>query len=250
MSRLSWLITAILIAAALSLAGAPATAQSRSNPVMDQMIQALGGPAFLDVKEIQTGGRFFAFTKGELSGSDIFADYIKFPDMERTEFGFGKNKAITINRGTEGWKIEPKEKEPQPMPVKAGEEFLANFKTSFDYVLRFVVKQPQTTIQSLSSEIIDFKRTDVVELRDPAKNRIRFYVDRETKLPVKMQVRRSDETNLNEEQYGNWHKFQGVMTPLFVGRYKDGVKIMEIRAETAAYNSGLSDNLFSPPATK
>ena len=116
--------------------------------------------------------------------------------------------------------------------------------------VRIVVKQPQTTIQSLSSEIIDFKRTDVVELRDPAKNRIRFYVDRETKLPVKMQVRRSDETNLNEEQYGNWHKFQGVMTPLFVGRYKDGVKIMEIRAETAAYNSGLSDNLFSPPATK
>src|SRR5437867_76112 len=92
MSRLSWLITTIVIAAALSLAGPPATAQSRSNPVMDQMIQALGGPAFVDVKEIQTGGRFFAFTKGELSGSDIFADYIKFPDMERTEFGFGKKQ--------------------------------------------------------------------------------------------------------------------------------------------------------------
>src|SRR6266850_368165 len=250
MNRLSWLVTTIAIAAALSVAGPPATAQSRSNPAMDQMIQALGGQAFLDVKEIHIGGRFFAFTKGDLSGSDIFVDYIKFPDMERTEFGFNRNKSITINRGTEGWKIEPKEKDPQPIPIKAGEEFLAGFKTSFDYVLRFVVKNPQTTIQNLASEIIDFKRTDVVELRDPAKNRIRFFIDRETKLPVKMQVRRADQPNLNEEQYGNWHRFQGVMTPLFMGRYKDGVKIMEIRAETAAYNSGLSDNLFSPPATK
>jgi hypothetical protein len=250
MSRLSRLLTTIAIAAALSLAGPPARAQSRSNPVLDQMIQALGGQAFLDVKDIQITGRFFSFTKGELSGSDIFADYIKFPDMERTEFGFNRNKSITINKGTEGWKIEPKEKEPQPIPIKAGEEFIAGFKTSFDYVLRFVLKHPQTTLQNLPSEIIDFKRTDVVELRDQAKNRIRFFIDRETKLPVKMQVRRSDQPNLNEEQYGNWHKFQGVMTPLFIGRYKDGVKIMEIRAETAAYNPGLSDNLFSPPATK
>jgi hypothetical protein len=35
------------------------------------------------------------------------------------------------------------------------------------------------------------------------------------------------------------------MTPLFVTRYSDGVKTMEIRAETATYNSGLSENLFT-----
>jgi hypothetical protein len=84
-----------------------------------------------------------------------------------------------------------------------------------------------------------------VELRDPAKNRIRFYIDRETRLPVKMQVRRSDDSKLREEEYANWHKFQGVMTPLFVSRYTDGVKTMEIRAETVVYNSGLADKLFT-----
>jgi hypothetical protein len=60
-----------------------------------------------------------------------------------------------------------------------------------------------------------------------------------------MQVRRSDDPKLREEQYANWHKFQGVMTPLFVTRYTDGVKTMEIRAETVVYNSGLADNLFT-----
>jgi hypothetical protein len=164
--------------------------------------------------------------------------------MERTEFGTNKNKSITINRGKEGMKVEGK-KDPEQQTPGEVEEFLKGFKTSFEYVLRFVVQDRQTTIQNLPTEIIQFKRTDVVELRDAAKNRIRFYIDRATRLPVKMQVRRSDDSKLREEEYANWHKFQGVMTPLFVTRYTDGLKTMEIRAETVVYDSGLADTLFT-----
>ena len=227
----------------------PAAAQSRPAQVIDQMIDALGGAAFLEVRDIHNTGRFFGFTRGELSSSDIFSDYIKFPDLERTEFGTLSRRSVTINRGKEGWKI-PGKKEPQPQSAVETEEFLKGFKTSFDYVLRFILKERQTTIQNLPGELIDFKRVDVVELRDPEKNRIRFYVDRDTHLAVKMQVRRTDESKIHEEQYANWHKFEGVMTPLYVSRLTDNVKTMEIHLETSAYNSGLSDNLFAPPASK
>jgi len=174
----------------------------------------------------------------------LFSDFIKFPDMERTEFGGPKFKSITINRGKTGSKVEGK-KDPAEQTPGEGVEFLKGFKTSFDYVLRFVVQDRQTTIQNLPTEVVNFKRTDVVEMRDAAKNLIRFYIDRETHLPVKMQVRRNDDPKLREEQYANWHKFQGVQTPLFVTRYTDGLKTMEIRAETVTYNSGLADNLFT-----
>ena len=50
--------------------------------LIDQMLKALGGQSFLDVKDIHTTGRFFGFTRGELSAGDLFSDYIKFPDME------------------------------------------------------------------------------------------------------------------------------------------------------------------------
>jgi len=204
----------------------------------------LGGQTFIDVDDIHTTGRFFAFTRGELSAADLFSDFIKFPDMERTEFGGPKFKSITINRGKTGSKVEGK-KDPAEQTPGEGVEFLKGFKTSFDYVLRFVVQDRQTTIQNLPTEVVNFKRTDVVEMRDAAKNLIRFYIDRETHLPVKMQVRRNDDPKLREEQYANWHKFQGVQTPLFVTRYTDGLKTMEIRAETVTYNSGLADNLFT-----
>ena len=97
---------------------------------------------------------------------------------------------------------------------------------------------------------MDFKRADVLEVRDAAKNRIRFYIDRASHLPMKMQVRRANESSVSEELYGNWHRFQEVMTPLLISRSTNGLKTMEIRTETAAYNSGLSDSLFEAPLTK
>ena len=224
-------------------------AQTKSNESIDQMIGALGGPAFTDVKDIHTSGRFFTFSHGDLSSSDLFSDYLKFPDMERTEFGTLNKKSITINRGKEGWKIVGK-RAAEPQAAAESEEFLKAFQTSFDYVLRFVINERQTTIQKVGSEIIDFKRVDVVEVRDPEKNLITFYIDRDTHLPVKMQVRRTGESKIREEQYNNWHKFQGVMTPAYVSRLIDGVKSMEVHLDTAAYNSGLSDNLFAPPPSK
>src|SRR5437870_825039 len=224
------------------VAANPVQTQTKANQLIDQMIDALGGQTFLDVKDIHTTGRFFAFTRGQLSGFDIFSEYIKLPDMERVEFGPTTRRTTQINRGKEGWKIVAK-KSPEPQSPGEIEEFLKGLKTSLDYVLRFTLEERQTTVQPLPSEMIDFKRIDVVELRDPEKNRIRFYIDRDTHLPIKMQVRRTEESKLHEEQYSNWHKFQGAMTPMYVSRLTDGVKTMEIHLDTAVYDSGLSDNL-------
>jgi hypothetical protein len=233
---------------AFSLFPIPARAQAPSaRKILGDMLQALGGQEFLDVTDIKTAGRVFQFRRGELASGDNFLDYIKFPLMERTEFGKEKNKEITINNGNSGWKSVPKDKEPQEQMPAEIQEFQAGFKTSFDYILRFTLSDPKTTIQVIGTEIVDFDRTDVVELRDPAKNRIVFYINRSTKLPIKMQVRRSDEKVLREERYGNWHRFQGILTPLFLSRTTDGDKTMEIRLDTAAYNSGLPDTLFTVP---
>src|SRR6266513_5264810 len=115
-----------------SVSSAPA-AQTKATQSIDQMIEALGGQAYLDAKDIHTSGRFFSFTRGDLTGSDIFSDYVKFPDMERAEFGTVKKKLITINRGKEGWKIVGK-REPEPQGAAEAEEFLKGFKTEIDYV--------------------------------------------------------------------------------------------------------------------
>jgi len=248
-------IRRVLYAAVLFAAvGAEGYAQTTSSgrQLLDKMIQALGGKAFLEVREIQTRGRFYNFKRDQVSAADLYTDYLKFPDMERTEFGREKEKTIQINRGIEGWIVRPPVKKGDPeiteMTPAQTEDFLNNFKTQFDYMIRFIVNTPQASVLAAGSEVVDFKRSDILEIRDAQKNLMRVFIDRETSLPLKTQTRLSGESILHEDIYANWHRFDGVMTPLMVVRFKDGVKAMEIRTESVQYNPGFADSLFSPPA--
>jgi hypothetical protein len=245
-------VLTVVVALGVSNLNSYAQTTPAARQLLDSMITALGGEEFLSVKDIRTNGRFFTFKRDEIATSDFYVDYVKFPDMERTEFGREKQKTIQINHGLEGWVVAPpKDKgDPDVRPQSAAqtEDFLDNFKTSFDYVMRFVVPNPKASAINTGSEVVDFKRADVVEIRDSQKNLMRVYIDRDTRLPVKVQTRRFDESVVHEEIYANWHRFDGVMTPLMVVRYRDGTKTMEIRAENAKYDSGLDDSLFAPPA--
>jgi outer membrane lipoprotein-sorting protein len=220
--------------------------------LLDSMLKALGGQVFLEVRDIQMRGRFFNFKRDQISASDVYRDYVKYPEMERTEFGKEKESTVYINRGDEGWIVSPPprkgEPEVQEMTPAQTEDFLTNFRTSLDYVVRFVLKAPKTSVITTGSEVVDFKRTDILEVRDADKNLIRIFVDRDTRLPLKTQTRLAGQADVDEDVFANWHRFDGVMTPLLIIRHKNGVKTMEIRAESVEYNSGLPDSLFSPPS--
>ncbi len=246
-------ISSAIIALLLLCGSAHAQTSQSAQKVFDSMIEALGGKAFLDVKEIQTSGRNFKFRRNEVVSSDIFTDFIKFPEMERTEFGKEKDRVVQINNGNRGWKITPPAKgkipDVQEQSIPEEESFIDEFKAEFDYMVRFMVNAPKATLVNAGSDLVEYKRVDVLELRDPSKNLMRIFIDRETHLPVKTHFRRADESSVIERQYANWHQFDGVMTPLMVIFYKDGVKIEERRFDKVMYNPGFPDSLFAPPAT-
>ena len=220
--------------------------------MLDSMIEALGGQIYLEVGTVHTSGRFFNFKRSEISASDLYNDYVKYPDMELTEFGKEKEQTIYINRGDEGWIVSPPPRkgdpEVQEQSAAQTDDFMNNFKTAFDYVVRFVLNDPKTSVIATGPDIVGFKRVDVLEIRDADKNLIRIFVERETRLPLKTQIRLADESILHEDEFANWHRFDGVMTPLLVIRRKDGVKTMEIRADSVEYNTAMPDSMFSPPS--
>jgi outer membrane lipoprotein-sorting protein len=236
--------------AALGLAASAQTPTAKS--VFDAMVQALGGKAFLDVKEYQFSGRFFRFNRGEVGALDLYAELVRVPDKRRLEFGKENEKRLEINDGENGWIVTPPEKrngtpDVQPQPARQTQAFLDEIETSFEYVTRFLINAPRTSLVNAGSDLVEYKRVDVLEFRDVDKNLLRIYVDRQTHLPIKVQMRRADESSVLEKTWANWHKFDGVMTPLMEVQYKDGVKIMELRIEKVAYNPGFADSLFAPP---
>jgi hypothetical protein len=226
----------------------PASAQSdKSSTVINDMIAALGGKAFLEVREIQSSGKIFGFKNDTMSGSDVFVDYVKFPDKRRTEYGTYRIKPTEIINGETGWNIDLPKIEAKP-PAEA-KSLQAGFKTGFQYVARFILNRPGLVLQHVGTELIVFRSNDVIEFRDSG-NLLRLFVDQQSHLPTKMEVRRSGETFMREEQYANWHDFQGIQTALFIIRLKDGEREREIRFDNVSYNPGMADSLFAPPAAR
>ncbi len=124
-----------------------------------------------------------------------------------------------------------------------------HFKTGFQYVARFILNRPGLALQHVGTELIAFRSNDVIEFRDSG-NLFRLFVDQQSHLPTKIEVRRAGETFLREEQFANWHDFQGIQTALFIIRFKDGEREREIRFDNVSYNPGMADSLFAPPAAR
>jgi len=233
--------------AAMALASTAAAQTDKSAAIINDMINALGGKKFLDVREIQSSGKVFAFKRDQMSGTNDFINYLKYPDKQRTEYGTSKIKPATIYNGESGWNVVDKKIE--ELPVTDVKEFQAGLHTGLQYVARFVLTKPGLTTQYVGSGLIDYKPNDMVEFRDSG-NFFRLYIDQQTHLPTKMEIRRSGETFIREEQYANWHEFQSIKTALYLIRLRDGERNQEIRYADVAYNTGLADSLFNPTSTR
>ena len=222
----------------------PSTAQTDARALVENAIQTLGGDNYVNAVDVKSTGRFFQFQRGQLIGAEVFVDYIQFPDKERTEFGDDED-IVRINNGVQGWNINEDNVEEQ-IPEQI-DVFWEELKVSLDYLLRVVVADPETTIQYIGREMIDFTRADVIELRDDDRTRITLYLERGTGLPLKKSVRRLDDPAVHEEVYSKFHQVQDIHTPLLIHRYTDGLKTMEIRFEEVTYNNAFSDRLFVEP---
>jgi hypothetical protein len=220
-------------------------AQTDARVILDNAIQTLGGDAYLDAADVKITGRFFQFQRGELVGGESFVDHIQFPDKERTEFG-DDGDIVRINNGVQGWNVNDEEVTEQ-IPEQI-DLFWEEFKVSLDYLLRYVVNDTATTLQYLGREMIDFKRADILEIRDDDRTRVTLYIERESGLLMKKSVRRLNDPAVHEEVYSNFHDIDGVLTPLLIHRYTNGLKTMELRYDELSYNNGFSDLLFVEPS--
>jgi hypothetical protein len=225
-------------ALAAPLAASP---QGEAGEVLDRAIETLGGEVWLGVEDVYAKGRYYQFQRGQLAGADVFEDYVKFPDKERTEFG-EDGERVRINNGDRGWNVTDGNVEAQiPEQVTA---FREEFEVSLDYLLRNVLSGSEISLQYVGRDTIGFSRVDVLELRDEDRTRIGLYIDRSSGRILQKTVRRLSSPQVHEEIYSNYHEIDGVLTPLLVTRYTDGVKTMEIRFETVRYNRGMDDGLF------
>lgn len=225
----------------------PAESEAKAKQLIQAAIDALGGQAYLNVRDSTCSGRAGTFGhSGELNGYGHFVDYSEPPDHERQE-NLPKRNIIDVFAGDKGWTLDRggvSEKSSAEMAKYQGD-----LQFDLDYVLRHRIHEKDMIIRYAGPDIVELKEADWVELVDSDNRTIRIAFSRNTHLPIQENVElRDPSTDFRLEYrlyFSDYHPISGIETPFQTARERNGVKVFQVFLESCQYNTGLPSSLFS-----
>jgi hypothetical protein len=224
---------------------------NKAKALISQMVEALGGQAYMSIQDISQEGRTYAFHHGQPEGVGVlFWRFYKYPDKDRVELT-KKRDVIYIYRGDEGFEITYKGTRADD--PKAVSDYLRRRHYSLDWVLRKWLNEPGIALFYEGSTVAAQKDTQQVTIMNARDQGVTLYIESNTHLPVKKSFSWRDPTdrqrNVEEEVYDNYRPVQGIMTPFSVTRFYNGDMSNQRFINTVTYNKGLSDSLFEASIT-
>jgi len=222
---------------------------ARARQLLAQMIQALGGDAYLHFTDVEQEGRTNGFYHGTPTGGTApFWRFYKFPDKERVELTKQRDWIVIHNggRGTEttfhGTKLEDDE---------ANREYVLRDTYSMENVLRNWLNAPGTAFFYDNSGFVDNHQVENVTVANANDQQETFGIDEFNHLPVRKSftVRnpKYKDKDTYADVYSEYRLIQGIQTPLVVTRMKNDEMISQRFLTKVTYNQGLQDSLFVPP---
>ena len=245
----------LLLGSASAQTPAPSAPQDESaqkgRALLNQTIAALGGPAYLNVKDMSQQGRSYSFYHGAARGVGIlFWLFWKAPQMERVELTKQRD-VIYIYNSDKGY--ETTFRGTRPIEQKDLDDYLRQRDYSLANVLRNWVNQPGAVVFYEGPAFAGNAATDQVSIINSKNQSVKLFLDVNTHLPVKKSFTVRDpesrERDLEEELYGNYHLVQGVQTPFDSSRLHNGEVTRQRYVNQVRYNTGLADSLFTATVT-
>ena len=223
----------------------------KAKTLVNQAIQALGGQAYLDVKDMSQQGRTYSFHRGEATNAGVlFWRFAKFPDRERIELTKQRDISYIYN-GDKGYEVTFKGT--AMLDQKTLDEFLRRREHSMEWVLRRWINEPGVALFYEGPAVAANKPADQVSIMNTKNDSVTLYLDSTTHLPLKKTFTWRDPTdnlrNTEEELYDAYRTTQGIMTPYSVTRFYNGEMSNQRFLNTVTYNDTLNDSMFDAKTT-
>ena len=228
----------------------PEASAAKAKQILDQLITALGGPTYLEIRESDCEGRLARFGRNnESAGYTNFKDYWRYPDTNRTDFT-KKGVIINLYSGDKGWTLDRGGvSELSPASIA---DFQEQAKRDVNNLLRVRLKEPGMTFRYGGTDVVDLRTVDWVEISDSEQRDFRLAVDHTTHLLVRSVVTVEDENTHDRRSetsiYSNYQLLDGVRTPLQITLDRDGRRVSQVFFQTCKYNPGIPDVFFTKAA--
>jgi len=214
--------------------------------LLNQMIRALGGDAYLNVQNMQTEGRTYGFYHGQPSGmGTVYWRFWQWPDKERVEFTKQRDVA-ELFVGDKGYEITYKGTATQDPKDMA--DYLRRRDHSLEWVLRHWLPAPKTMILYDGTAMVERNLADQVSVLNGDNDSVTISIDSTTRLPVKVSYSWRDpvDRQFDDESiiFSNYKLVQGVQTPYSTVRNLNGEMSNQRFITSATYNTNMSPTLF------
>jgi hypothetical protein len=242
------------------------TSEQRGRALIDQMVAALGGPAWLNRTSMQLEGRTAAFFQGAPDPGVIeYHEIIRFPDPnakpplpEAERVGFltergmimpGK-KIDVVQIWKEGHGYEVTFKGQTDLPKDQVEEHYRRLAHSLEEVVNTWIKAPGVMVLAEGTNMVERRIADKLTVLTADNDAVTIELDATTHLPLRrtFQWRNQQFKDFDEdtEEYDDYHTIQGLPTAMTITRLKNGDMVSQRFLTKVTYNVPLTPALFDP----
>jgi hypothetical protein len=223
----------------------------RGRVLLDQMVEALGGKAWLNRSSYLKEGHTASFFRGAPTLNVVpFWEYHRFattgsPVAERIEFS-KKRDIVQIWTADNGFEITYKGN--KPLPEDQVQDYLRRRSHSIEAVIETWLKEPGIVVLYEGTTMVERRMADKVTLLGENNDAVTLELESSSHLPL----RRSFQTRNNqfkdydedEEEYSDYHEIQGIQTPMTISRYHNGDLSNERFFTKVEYGVPLTDEMF------
>jgi hypothetical protein len=224
----------------------------QARAVLDAMVQALGGEAWLKMKNQVRQGQVAAFYQGKPSGGTTkFWEFHAWPDYDRIEYTSHRD-VVQFYMGRAGSEVTYKGK--APLPPEQVEDFLRRRDHSIEAAIKLWLNDPRTILIYDGQHLAARHLADQVTLISAENEAVTILADVQTHLPLRRSFQWRDpvykDKNVEAEEYDDYHSIDGFPTAFTITRLKNGEMIRQFFLTHVSYNQELPANLWSVDAAE
>jgi hypothetical protein len=245
---------------ALLMMGMQARAQdagsNRGQILLDQMVAALGGPAWLNLVFTEEVGRVAAFEHGRPTGSNVlFYEYRREPGMVRIEYSRPRDlmpgsvkDVVIVWTNDNGFEVTYKGK--KPLLEKDVAEYNRNRAHSIRTVVKEWMKRPGVVVVAEGTAMVERRLVDKFTVLSPDNDAVTIFTEQTTHLPLRRTYEWRNpifkDHDEEVEEYEDYHTYDGLPTPLSVTRYHNGDMSQQRFITKASYGKEVPLAMFDP----
>jgi hypothetical protein len=230
----------------------------KGRALLDAMVKALGGDAWLNREDWIFHGREATFYKGQPhEGAPEFEEYYRGnPFGERVIIisHYGVIIATDHSDLAEVWTkddgFEVSYKGVKELPTKQVEDYQRRRRHSLEVVVEEWLKQPGVLVTYEGSGMVERRLAEQVSVLTASNDAVTLELDETTHLPLSISFEWRDplynDLNKDVQEFDDYHEVQGIMTPFAITRLHNGEMTGQRFLTKASYNAKLPADLFDP----